>query len=358
MAGEKMYHPRLQGSHYEMGQKMGTIFQKSKAEFPIYLDPFQIEFGRESAILLKKYFPEATEEIKGITDVIKYDHDLFTAWMMCMGCCLDLDPDSSLEARGCTAFSFINQGKVYYGRNNDLPPFLKKVCKSIYYHPRGKLGFILNTSSFVNGEEGINESGLVAAMTFVKPKWEEIKPGINSVFLVRYILEYCRNVSEGIKSLNRLPIASSCNIILTDKTGEMVVAECNPAEIHVRYPDKNKNGEKFIITVNHFTSEVMQKHDASNGNAYYSKERYQTAFEALKNIIEDDGMIYARDILSGKYGFICQYQRKLNFDTIWSSLFDITGNRVFRAEGNPRRSKYIRDRRLKFPRDRTLDNIG
>ena len=341
-----MYHPRLKGSHYKMGQKMGAIFKKSRAEFPVHLDAFQAKFGRESAILLRKYFPGAAEEIRGITDVIKYDHDLFTAWMMCMGCCLDLVRGSSVEARGCTAFSFINQGKVYYGRNNDLPPFLKKVSKSIYYQPRDKLAFMLNTSSFVNGEEGINEAGLAAAMTFVKPKLEEIKPGINSVFLVRYMLENCRNVIEGMESLNNLPIASSCNIILADITGEMVVAECNPVEIHVRYPDKKKNGEKFIITVNHFTSEVMQKHDASNGNVYFSKERYQTVFDALKNINHDHGISYAKNILSGKHGFICQYQRKLNFDTIWSSIFDITGKKILRAEGNPQRSKYIVDRRL------------
>jgi len=86
-----MYHPRLSGSHYEMGRKMGNIFKRNKAEFPIYLDSFQTKLCRESASLLKKYFPEAAEEIRGITDVIEYNHDLFSAWMMCMGCCLYID---------------------------------------------------------------------------------------------------------------------------------------------------------------------------------------------------------------------------------------------------------------------------
>jgi predicted choloylglycine hydrolase len=346
MIEEEMYHPRLKSSHYEMGQKMGNIFKKSNAEFPFNLDSFQNKFGRESALLLKKYFSEAAEEMRGITDVIGYNNGLFTAWMMCMGCCLDIDEADSVEARGCTAFSFISQDKVYYGRNNDLQPFLKKVSKSIYYQPKGKLAFILNTSSFVNGEEGINESGLVAAMTFVKPKLEEIKPGINSVFLVRFILENCRNVTEGIESLNNLPIASSCNIILTDKNGEMVVAECNPTKINLRYPEKNNNGEKFIITVNHFISDVMKKHDANNGNVYFSTDRYKTVHHALQDINDNDGINYTKNILKGKYGFICQYKKKLNFDTIWSSIFDITGNKVLRAEGNPLRNKYISDRRL------------
>jgi len=90
----------------------------------------------------------------------------------------------------------------------------------------------------------------------------------------------------------------------------------------------------------------MQKHDASNGNVYFSKERYQTVFNALKNINDHDGITYAKNILRGKYGFICQYKKELNFDTIWSSIFDITENRILRAEGNPLGSKYIHDRRL------------
>lgn len=344
-----MYHPRLKGTHYEMGQKMGNIFRKSKAEFPIRLDSFQTKYGKESTFLLKKYFPEAAEEIRGITDVIKYDYDLFGAWLMCMGCCLNIDDTGSVEVRGCTAFSFCNQGRVYYGRNNDLPPFLKKVSKSIYYQPRSKLSFILNTSSFINGEEGINQFGLVAAMTFVKPKIDEIKPGINSVFLVRYILENCRNVAEGIDSLSKLPIASSCNILLTDKKGDMLVAECTPGKIHLRYPEKNNDGREFIITVNHFTSDIMKKYEDGNGNAYFSEERYQNVLNALRKISDKDivkGDEFTRDILRGKYGFICQYKKELNFDTIWSSIFDITGNRIFRSEGNPHRTKFITDSRL------------
>jgi predicted choloylglycine hydrolase len=124
---------------------------------------------------------------------------------------------ASVEVKGCTAFSFQYGNKIYYARNNDLPPFLMKVSKSEYYEPEGKSRFILNTSSFINGEEGINQHGLVVAMTFVMPKLEEIRPGFNSVFLVRYILENCRTVSDGIHSLKSLPIASSCNILLAEK---------------------------------------------------------------------------------------------------------------------------------------------
>ena len=262
-----------------------------------------------------------------------------------MGCCLDIN-ESYVEVRGCTAFSFIHNGQVYYARNNDLPPFTRKGSKSVYYEPENKNCFILNTSSFINGEEGINQYGLVAAMTFVVPKFKEIKPGLNSVFLVRYILENCKTVNEGIEALKRLPIASSCNIMLVDKSGKMAVVECNPLEIHIRSSEKNKNGEKFIITVNHFTSKEMGKHDASDRNVYYSESRYETAYNALRNIDYKDSIEHAKNILSGKHGFMCQYKKELNFDTIWSSIVDISNNKIYIAEGNPQKTKYIEDKRL------------
>ena len=66
-----MYHPRFKGDHYEMGCKIGTIFKKNNVRFPIKLDTFQIRHGKESAKLLKKHFPEAAEEIQGVTDTIQ-----------------------------------------------------------------------------------------------------------------------------------------------------------------------------------------------------------------------------------------------------------------------------------------------
>ena len=342
-----MYHPRFNGSHYEMGRKIGKIFKKNNVRFPFKLDSFQTKHGQKCGELLKKYFPEAAEEIRGVTDTIGYDNAIFTAWMMCMGSCLyNINSGNSVEVRGCTAFSFTYKGQIYHGRNNDLPLFLKKISKSIYYRPQNGNKFILNTSSFINGEEGINDCGLVAAMTFVLPKTDEIKPGINSVFLVRYLLEKCKTVDEGVRALRELPIASSCNIIVTDRSGKMVVAECNPQKINFRYPDTSKTGEDFIITVNHFTSKEMWKHDASERNAYLAEDRYYTVYDALLGIDCGDGLDYVKNILIGKYGFICQYDRQLKFDTIWASVFDISGRRIYRAEGNPAKAKFKEDFRL------------
>lgn len=344
-----MYHPRLNGSHYEMGKKTGTIFTKANVSFPIKLDSFQKKHGKESFFLLKKHFPEAAEEIRGVTDAGGYDNELFASWMMCMGCCLyNLEEGNSVEIRGCTAFAFTDRGALVYGRNNDLPLFLKKGSKSILYRPDGGNTFLLNTSSFINGEEGINEHGLIAAMTFVLPRMDEIKPGLNSVFLVRYILEKCMNFDEAVEALKTVPVSSSCNILIADKNGKTVVAECNPLDRNMRYPEKRDTTDSFIVTVNNFTSDRMKIHDAGDNNLYFSQNRYDTACKALKKPGLTGGTELAENILGGRYGFMCQYEKESGFDTIWSSIFDVKNKKVLRTEGNPAKTKFTEDNRLEF----------
>lgn len=185
-----MYHLRLKGNHYEMGLKRGRIFQRSGITFPLHLDAFQLEHGRRSEGILRGIFPEVCEEVRGVSDAVGADYHSFMAWMLCMGCCMyNLEENIPVEVRGCTAFAWSMDHQVIYGRNNDLPPYLKKGCKSELYAPENGSRFQITTSSFINGEEGINEHGLAVAMTFVMTELEQIQAGLNSCFIVRYLLE-------------------------------------------------------------------------------------------------------------------------------------------------------------------------
>ncbi len=341
-----MYHWRLKGSPYEIGTKTGQIFKRCRAEFPIALDDFQLNHGIESGKLLKQYFPEAYEEVKAIADTIGIPNERFLAWLMCMGCCPDIDENRCTEVRGCTAFAFTCGRATYYARTNDLPPFLKKVSKSILYLPDRGYQFVLNTSSFTNGEEGINEHGLAAAMTFAVPKITEIKAGLNSVFLVRYLLEKCKTAREGVAAIQSLPVSSNCNLLIADRSGDMAVMECNPFQKHMRRPMVNKYGNKFIIAVNDLLSPEMAAYKEKEGDTFFSKERYATAEKALLQL-KDNPIDNAKAILSGKCGFMCQYARQLNFDTVWATIFNLSDLSVYRAEGNPSRCAFITDDRLK-----------
>lgn len=343
-----MYHLRLKGSYYEMGVKRGKIFNRGGISFPLRLDEFQLEHGRQSEALLKKIFPEVCEEIKGVSDTIGADYLWFASWMLCMGCCMyNLEHNIPVEIRGCTAFAYEKEGRVIYGRNNDLPPYLRKGSKSEIYAPDGGNKFLITTSSFINGEEGLNEHGLAAAMTFVMTDIKKIRAGFNSCFIVRYLLEKAADTKQAVSLLNDLPIASNCNILLADSSGEMAVVECTPLVKKIRRAENFEDG-KAVCTVNSFTSDEMKQYDDAHGNDYDSRERYRTVTDSFSRYIRADYIETTKQLLKGDYGFICQYDQEPDFETVWSSIFDLKSLAVYRAEGDPRKKKFIEDNRLRL----------
>ena len=343
-----MYHLRFKGNHYDIGVKRGKIFKKCNIIFPLNMDNFQMNHGIESEKILQKYFKEVCEEIKGLTDTIGVDYYKFASWLLAMGCCMyNLENNFPLEVRGCTAFAINYKNHIYYGRNNDLPPYLKDGAKSEIYKPIGGNKFNITTSSFINGEEGINEKGLVVAMTFVGTQLQDIKPGFNSVFIVRYLLEKGNSVEHAKELLLKLPIASNCNILLADNSGDMLVIECTPNKKVIREPIKINDELSIICTVNSFISEHMKTYEWFGEDDYKSLERYNNVISAFKNYNNEDIIEYIKDVLKGNKGFMCQYDKSLNFETVWSSIFDLDSLVIYRAEGNPRRCKFINDERLK-----------
>lgn len=342
----EMYHLRLKGNHYQMGVKRGTVFKKGRLLFPLHLDDFQLDHGKQSETVLRNFFPEVCEEIRGVSDTIGINYMDFVSWMLCMGCCMyNLEDNIPVEIRGCTAFAFAKEGNVIYGRNNDLPPFLRDGSKSEIYAPENGNRFNITTSSFINGEEGLNEHGLAVAMTFVMTDLKEIKPGFNSCFVVRYLLEKAACTENAIALLLELPIASNCNILIADRSGNMVVVECTPDTKRIRKAVAI-NDTGIVCTVNSFTSDECKQFDDSGGDDYDSAKRYQTVMEQLPYQLDGDYIEAAKRLLKGEYGFMCQYDYDPNFETVWSSVFDLKSLMIYRAEGDPRRKKFITDSRL------------
>ena len=227
-----------------------------------------------------------------------------------------------------------------------MPPYLREGSKSEIYAPKNGNRFQITTSSFINGEEGINEHGLAAAMTFVMTSLDKIQAGFNSCFIVRYLLEKADNTEQAASLLMELPIASNCNILLADKSGDMKVVECTPSMKKIRDAESFENG-RIICTVNSFTSEEMKQYDDANGDDYDSHKRYQVVIDSFASgRIKEDYIETTKQLLKGDYGFMCQYDNEPDFETVWSSVFDLESLTVYRAEGDPRKKKFMMDNRL------------
>jgi len=143
-----------------------------------------------------------------------------------------------------------------------------------------------------------------------------------------------------------LPIASNCNILLADKSGNMVVIECTPTLKKVREAEIF-HGNRIVCTVNSFISDEMKHYDDANGNDYDSRKRYKVVIDSFSSgKIRDDYIETTEQLLKGDYGFMCQYDNEPDFETVWSSIFDLESLVIYRAEGDPRKKKFISDNRL------------
>ena len=184
------------------------------------------------------------------------------------------------------------------------------------------------------------------AMTFVLTKLEKIRPGFNACFIMRYLLEKAESAGEALSLLMELPVASNCNILLADRGGNMLVAECVPTFKRVREAEAFEGGSA-VCAVNAFTSDETRPYDDSLGNDYNSGERYRVVMEACKNHMGEDPVEDAQRLLRGEWGFMCQYDNEPDFETVWSSVFDLSGLSIRRAEGDPRKKPFITDDRLR-----------
>lgn len=334
-----MYHSRFSGTHYNAGFKWGSLLLKNniKLDFcaTFELTPQRYAFAKECALQYKKHFPEVLDEIKGIADGNQVPAETLHAILFSMYC-------FEFENK-CTCFAISTDNEIIFARNSDFLVSLEKLYMNCLYNLDNSYSFNSNTTAYVEMEDGINEQGLAVGLTFVYPKLS--KPGFNAGMLTRYILEKCKNTDEAITALHRLPIASAQTLTLADKSGDIAVVECNPKEIQIIRPNI---GEQFVATANNFNSKEMQPYKNPDIDDWRSSDRYQTARNALQNNKDSYSINFAQDVLAGKYGFMCQYDRKKGADTVWSVAYDLKRKQIFRVEGNPSRKKFKEDKRMKI----------
>lgn len=292
-------------------------------------------FCRACIPVCEREYPELLEEIRGIADGQNMEMEELAAFILGI---YVFAPSSH-----CTCIAFRRGGQTVFGRNSDFLTALEPYYDSCFYWLEGGYPFIGNTTALVQMEDGVNRHGLAAGLTFVCPT--VAKPGLNAGILVRYALEKCRTVKEALAALERLTISSSQTITLADSGGDMAVVECNAKDFVVMRPGP---GENFVAAVNEFHSPRMEQYRFAAEDDFHSAERYRVARNALKEKQGGDPLAFAKDLLSGKFGFMCQYDREKGADTVWSSIYLLNGQKSFRCEGNPSRSPYKEDFRLEF----------
>jgi predicted choloylglycine hydrolase len=148
----------------------------------------------------------------------------------------DLGPDDPLFARFLTLFrppAFIGacsmavipggDGPVL-ARNYDFDPVLAEgvILESAW---RGRR--VLGMADCIWGlVDGVNEEGLAVALTFGGQK--ETGDGFGIPLILRYVLETCRDVGDGIEALRAVPSHMAYNIGLADRSGRHAIVHLTP----------------------------------------------------------------------------------------------------------------------------------
>lgn len=334
-----MYHGRFKKSHYEAGFNFGRLLYnngKIISNNPTFkITEERRNFAKKCLPIYEKYYPKILEEIKGLADGQNDFYEDFYTFLFSMYC---------FEFNNhCTCIAIKDNNNIILGRNSDFLVSLEKLYMNCLYSLDNVYAFNENTTAFIEIEDGINEHGLAVGLTFIYPTIK--KEGFNAGMLVRYLLEKCKNTAEAITFLKNVPIASQQTLTIADRTGNIVVVECNCEKIEIIRPDKYGN---FVVAANEFNSSNMKQYNNYEVDNWNAKERYLVSYNTLKECKNKYSYSVIRDILLGKYGFMCQYDRKIDADTVWSVIYDIKNKDIFRVEGNPRRKKFKKDIRLKF----------
>ena len=331
-----MYHARFKGSHYECGYNYGKILKNhgikidSCPTFPITKN--RIEFGKKCLKIYKEIYPEVIEEIKGFAEGNETSFEFLSTLLLTMYC---FNADNK-----CSCFAFKNKDNIIFGRNSDFLVNIEKLYMNVLHKLDNVYAFNGNTTAFIEIEDGINEYGLSIGLTFIASK--EIKPGLNIGMLIRYILEKCKTVKEALQFLKSVPIASTGTLTMIDNNGEMAVVECSPREIKIIKEENN-----YVKATNIFVSDELKDLNLKDFDNWRALDRYKTIETAFNNNEEKD-LLFSKNLLSGKYGFMCQYDRKTNADTVWSVIYDVKNKKIYRVEGNPSRKEFKEDNRMKF----------
>ena len=327
-----MFHPRVKGTYYEMGYRYGTILYKHG--FRVTEQPTEkLDFGRKSEKEVKRVFPEVLEEIQGFADACHASYENLAAFILSIGA-FKAEPM-------CSAFATFNGSDVVFGRNYDFYYSFKKHTESYLTCPKDSYWSMGHSDIFVGREDGVNEKGLAIVITGVGEKI--IKPGINFILAVRYVLDKCASVEEGVKTLSDVHFSTTNNYLLADKDGNIAVVEASSDRVRARKPEE---GNSFIVCTNHFMHPEMLKMENQKERCWDSVPRYTAIYNALK---QQDGKIdvkTAQKILSNHSGYVCSHQKNIRLGTLWSVVATLKKLQIFRAEGHPCRAKYKPDTRL------------
>ena len=316
---------QLKGSYYDMGHYYGKMLAKANFQLPPITKKC-IELGLKCKEYVNSIFPEYLEELHGIATAASLDYNSLCAFSLVVQ-----------EATNCSIFAVTDGSQTFLGRNYDMYYSFENYLETTLCEPANGYRSVSHSDIFVGREDGMNEQGLAIAQSGII---SYLKPGLSFWVIIRYLLDKCKTVQEGINFITDIPHYSTMTYLLAEKNGKMAVVEIGPKdEWVVREPENN-----FLVSTNHYNHPDMQS--IKIHIPFDSKTRYNFIKDSLNNKKNQLDVNFIQQILSSHEGLVCSHRDNIGLGTLWSVIYNLNTLEVWRAEGHPCKTKYLEDLRL------------
>lgn len=245
------------------GKKWQKLYNTHWAAYKLWIDSKENTASpdlKTSQAALRKHMPEMWPTYKHLCKLAKAD-DVAAKFLT------GYQPPAYISA--CSN-AVLSGERIQLVRNYDYHPDLIEGTQLLSAWNGKKV--IATSDCLMGALDGMNEDGLAISLTFGGRKIVGVGFGIP--FILRYVLEFCRNVEEAVAALVRIPSHMSYNVTVVDKIGNFKTVRLAP--------DKEP-----VITDAAFTTNHQEAIDWPE-NAAFNKTLERSAF--LEKLLAKKGM--------------------------------------------------------------------
>jgi predicted choloylglycine hydrolase len=255
---------KLGGSPYDIGYQHGKQGKERIKDFlniivdhgekliPDLTSVKAFAQARKYIPFVEAYAPHLGKEIKGIAEGAKISVE--EAYLLQVRAeFTQLTIEEKPGSEGCTSFAIhksrTEDGEVWIGQNLDLAPFYKDFGVMLHITPEKGPVILCYSQIGSVAHVGINSAGIGwAANALYSSGW---KPGVPRPILYRLIMEK-ENLPEAISVVTDAKRASSCNYLISHKSGEVKDLETTPDHYGIIDPWRG-----ILVHTNHFAHPEM-----------------------------------------------------------------------------------------------------
>lgn len=323
-------HLVVSGTSYEIGKIEGEFLKKHHPEQVSmfvegndWVKPVSEVKVKRAMEVFSKYCPYINEEIAGLAESLGVSAESIIHYAF-----------SYVSKGNCSHFAVLPNrtldkhmyvGRSYEWSADDELRLMTVKAKGLNAH----MGFSL---LLLGRMDGINEQGLCITMSNAVPCEQSEEEGLRFWMVIRILLDKCKSTEEAVALIKELPISSYCNLIITDKNNNVVLAEiCNSTKMFKSISENTK--DSYICSTNHYNLKGMEALVKNRMN--HSVNRYNTIVRNLdtQNKVDKSQL---KGMLSKHMpqGVACHYYDE-GLGTLWSMLFDVSKMTVEICFGSP-----------------------